>query len=1208
MHSGVAKDTVFELTYQATKGDFVLAASVGTLGTDHRLLAWNAEPKTVQAKLQELYPANKVEVSGEPGAYRITFPGQSNGKYAYATAAPPLEPFVNGPLAGFFTEEDGKQGEPLEDGETPAQTTLSERSSGRPDGQIVVTATNLGNTQASGESGSPITLAYKLPPRITAVSVVGSAKMWKFNAIPLECSLKQAAETSAADCTFKGTLGPYTSVSLVIAVVDAGAKTGETGEASVFGGGAHPVSLARPIAAGEATPFGLENYELVNEDEGGTPDTQAGSHPYQQTTTVALNQTVNEQSGVVEPAALPRDLHLHWPAGLIGNPSAIAQCPLAQFLDEAKCPPQSAVGVASVFVTERGPLGHQLEVLNFVAPVFNLVPSPGEPARLAFNAGVPVYIDPSVRSGGDYGITINTENITQIAGVLSVQVTVWGVPGQSTHDNFRGRGCLAREEGETSPVPCEPVRIEHPSAFLSLPTSCTGPLHSEAYGDSWLGSQPTAQQPLLANFVMPALDGCDALPFSPQLSVTPDGTQASKPTGLNVDVHIPQQESVNPGGLAVSAPRNITVTLPEGVAVNPSSGDGLEACSESLIGFEGFKELQPQFSPATFTGTLPGSFGSEEPLEPGRNFCPDASKIATVKIKTPILPNPIEGAVYLAAQNANPFGSLVAMYIVAEDPVSGVLIKLAGQVHLSETGQLTTTFENSPQAPFEDAEFHFFGGERAPLTSPAHCGTYTATASLTPWSQEPGEPAHVASSTFNITSGPNHTPCPGPSLPFSPSLTVQTTDIQAGGFTPLMTTIGREDGEQNLQSVQLHFPPGVSGLLSGVKLCSDARANDGTCGPESLIGETIVSAGVGSDPVNVKGGRVYITEKYAGAPFGLSIVNPVKAGPFDLEHDTSNPAQQPACDCVVVRAKIEVDPHTAALAITTDPSGAHAVPRLIDGIPVQIKKVNVTINRHNFTFNPTNCNPLSLTGRIASDEGASQPLSVPFQVANCATLKFAPKFTVSTAGKTSKANGASLSVKLTYPSAPFGSQANIKQVKVELPRQLPSRLTTLQKSCTAAQFSANPAGCPAASIVGHAKAITPLVPVPLEGPAYFVSNGNQAFPNLIVVLQGYGVTIDLVSDTFISKAGITTSTFKTVPDAPVGGFELTLPRGRFSALAANGNLCKAKLKMPIVFTAQNGATLTQNTPVKVTGCQKHKHHHKQATTPRRAHKHSTAKK
>ncbi len=318
------------------------------------------------------------------------------------------------------------------------------------------------------------------------------------------------------------------------------------------------------------------------------------------------------------------------------------------------------------------------------------------------------------------------------------------------------------------------------------------------------------------------------------------------------------------------------------------------------------------------------------------------------------------------------------------------------------------------------------------------------------------------------------------------------------------------------------------------------------------------------------GGQVFLTQSYKGAPFGLSIVNPAVAGPFDLGK-------------VIVRATVQVDPHTAALTVSTDPEGQFAIPHILDGIPLQIQHVNVLIDRPGFTFNPTNCNPQAITGTIASDEKAQAPVSTSFQATNCAILKFAPSFTVSTAGKTSKASGASLKVKLTYPNAPAATYANVAKVKVSLPKQLPSRLTTLQKACTAAAFDANPASCPKESIVGQAKVITPLLPVPLTGPAYFVSHGGEAFPDLTIVLQGYGVSVDLIGSTQIKK-GITTSTFKSTPDVPFNSFELTLPQGKFSALAANANLCKSKLTMPTEFQAQNGLQLKQQTKISVTGC------------------------
>ncbi len=431
---------------------------------------------------------------------------------------------------------------------------------------------------------------------------------------------------------------------------------------------------------------------------------------------------------------------------------------------------------------------------------------------------------------------------------------------------------------------------------------------------------------------------------------------------------------------------------------------------------------------------------------------------------------------------------------------------------------------------------------------------------------------------FEINSGPNASACPGQNLPFSPTLTGGTINNQAGSFSPLTTTISRPDGQQPLAGIQIHMPPGLSGSLTGVPLCPEPQADEGTCPPESLIGETTVSVGVGGEPFSVKGGKIYLTGPYHGSPFGLSIVNPAKAGPYDLEKNT-------ACDCVLVRARIDIDPHTAALTVTTDETGPYKIPTILDGIPLQIQHINVLINRPAFTFNPTNCQPLAITATLTSTESTSVSATVPFQATNCATLRFAPKFQVSTSGQTSKANGASLTVKLSYPTAPSGVYANIAKVKVDLPKQLPSRLTTLQKACLAAVFEANAANCPAASIVGHAKATVPNIPVPLEGPAYFVSHGNEAFPSLTIVLQGYGITIDLVGSTFIHN-GITSSTFKTIPDNPVNTFELTLPEGKYSALAANSNLCKPKLQlnMPTSFVAQNNTTIHQTTKITITGC------------------------
>jgi hypothetical protein len=936
---------------------------------------------------------------------------------------------------------------------------------------------------------------------------------------------------------------------------------------------------------------------MLAENADGSPDTEAGSHPFQLTTDIAMNQNSEGQ-----PAAA-KDLRFDLPPGLIGNPTPFPQCPLAKFLGNAGsgqnfCPDSTVVGVASVTISDPLQGGSEKPAFNTLeVPLFALEPSVGEPARFGFDVlGDPVYLDTSVRTGSDYGVTVTVPNITEAIRFISSRVSFWGVPGDPRHDPVRGSNCLTPVHstlGGLNNPPCAPTEQRTPPPLLTLPTSCTGPVSTTVEGDSWQeeGSFTAPFEYVFKDSLgrPVGMDGCNQEPFSPSIRATPDGTAGSTPTGLNVDVHVDQETILNGTSLAESNVKNITVAFPEGVILNPSAADGLQACSESQVGYLPGASHPPSelhFTPRVPGGTSALVAGETAPLQPGVNACPNAAKIATVKIHSPLLPpgHLVEGGMYLASpQNfhtfpaENPFESLVAMYIVAEEPVSGTVVKLPGKVALNQaTGQITATFEDNPQLAFEDAEIHLLGGVRAPLATPARCGSYTTQATFTPWS---GNPPVASSSSFQIDSGPNGSPCPGAALPFSPSLASGATNINAGSFSPLTTTLSRPSGDQNIQSVTLHYPPGLSGLLSGVTLCGEAQANAGTCGPASQIGETIVSVGEGSDPFSVTGGKVYITGPYQGAPFGLSIVNPAKAGPFDLQEGRP----------VVVRAKIEVNPTTAALTVTTDPSGEHAIPTIIEGFALQIQHVNVLINRPGFTFNPTNCDKAEVTGAINSAEGASSPVADPFQVTNCAILGFAPKFSASTSAKTSRLDGASLNVQLAYPSAPFGSQANIRQVKVELPKGLPSQLKTLQKACTAAQFHTNPAGCPTASVVGHAKALTPLIPVPLEGPAYFVSNGGEAFPNLIIVLQGYGVTIDLVGDTFISKAGVTSSTFKTVPDAPVGSFELNLPEGPYSALTTDGNLCKQKLVMPTEFIAQNGAEIKQSTKIAVTGCPKARH-------------------
>ncbi len=963
-------------------------------------------------------------------------------------------------------------------------------------------------------------------------------------------------------------------------------------------------------AAPALAEFGLQRAAVGVTNQNGSPDVQAGSHPYALTTTFVLNQPPGEglfgHVTQVRPEGDLKDTRVELPPGFFGDPSATPRCSYQEFVRQygergPRCPNETAVGIASTFVGQAG----RAEVVPTTNPVYNLVPPTGVAAEFAYMAvnTVPVFLSVSVRTGGDYGLTVNVSDLSQAVLIEAAKVTIWGVPADPSHNLVRGE-CVDEVLGEAGlfEKPRYGLRegedeLEGPIGkyeelfgandnvlvapneeseetggcasqapklpLLTNPTSCGVPRTATVSVDSW--EEPGDFSGIRKRSVsMPELEGCEKLDFSPTIKVTPDGTGGSTPTGLNVDLHTPQEATLNPAGLAEANVKNTTVTLPEGVQISPGAADGLQACSPLQIGLH----------------------TAEKPT------CPEASKVGTVEVTTPLLPEALTGYAYLATQDENPFGSLIALYVVAEDPVAGVLVKVAGQVSLDPvTGQIVTTFTETPEFPFTDFKLDFFGTARAPLSTPALCGTYTTATSFEPWS---GTPAVTPSSKFQITSGPAGTPCSSP-RPFQPGFEAGTTNIQAGAYSTLTMTMTRPDADQALGRLNVVFPPGISAGLQGVKLCEEPQAASGECPAGSQIGTVIASAGLGGDPYSVEDGKAYITGPYEGAPFGVDVVVPAVAGPFNLGTE-------------VVRSKVEVDPTTAQLTVVSD-----AFPTILDGIPLQLQHINVTVNRPGFVFNPTSCEPMRLTGELESSEGATANVASPFQVTNCGSLSFKPEFAVSTEEKTSRTEGATLHVRLTLPAGAQGTKANVKEVKVSLPKQLPSPLKTLQKACTEKVFAENPANCPVASRVGEAHVTTPVLEGGLKGPAYFVSHGGAKYPELIMVLVGEdGVTVQVHGETFISKAGITTATFATVPDVPFATFELELPKREYPALSVNGNLCQAaaagKLLMPTEITGQNGLKINQETKISVTGCPKQKKAKKASHKRKHAKKAKRAKK
>jgi hypothetical protein len=982
------------------------------------------------------------------------------------------------------------------------------------------------------EGGEGPTVTDLLPPgvKITGPGSVSSTG----GGSPGDCS-----ETTVVTCTL-GPLGAGNGLPGLLDIpisVNNGVSSGSSAEdrVTVSGGGAQVSTTSSFLMKFDAKPtgFGLEGLGAWSGNADGTLDTQAGSHPYDLTFAFSANSVFLEKEYSVPTGGEIHFINGNLPPGIVGDPTAVPQCTREQFDDDngagGGCPPGSWIG--DDVATFAG--GN-----DFSFRVFNMVPPAGVAAQFAFQfGGIPTFLDARVRSGGDSAITEHAQVPQRSISFNST--TIWGIPAE-------------HNESGLAPVP-----------FLTMPTSCQGPLEfsAEVFGswqDESLRPPRVTSQSLNNEGVPTGLTGCTRLQhFEPSVSLSPDTSFSDTPAGLTTTVKVPQ--GLNPEGLATPGLKETTVTLPKGVVINPGQATGLVACQPSQE-------------------NIGGAEAEQESMD-GPPSCPAASKVGTDEIATPLLANRLKGNVYVLQNNPPELQLLVAA------SGEGVNLKLIGTVHLNEqTGQLVTTFKGTPQdpgtpdAPLTEFILSFSGGAQAALVTPQKCGVYTSNVDFTPWASPFVQDALLENS-FQITSGPGGTPCKDP-LPFEPVMTAGATTDQAGGYTDFSMLLQRGDGQQRVKSLSFKTPEGLLGMIAKIPVCSEAQANAGTCSTASQIGHTVVGAGPGPYPLfipqqNAPPAPIYLTGPYKGAPFGLSIVVPLIAGPFNLGTE-------------VVRARIEVDPHTSQITVVTDP-----LPTIVKGIPADLRSINAVIDRPEFMFNPTDCNPMSFSGTATSTEGQTAALSSHFQMGSCQALKFAPNFKVSTSGKTSRANGASLTAKIVYPTGNLGfnqasSQSNIQSVKVDLPKQLPSRLTTLQKACTAAVFNANPANCPPDSIVGHARALTPVLPVPIEGPAYFVSHAGEEFPNLIIVFQGDNVTINLVGSTFISKAGITSSTFKQVPDVPIGLFELNLPQGKYSALAANTNLCKSTLKMPTAFTAQNGAILHQTTPVTVTGCAKHK--------------------
>ena len=899
--------------------------------------------------------------------------------------------------------------------------------------------------------------------------------------------------------------------------------------------------------------FGIAAFDGETVDAAGGAYTQAGGHPFAATTKIEFNRATDSEGETI-PDESVRNIEVELPPGFVGNPQATPTlCTEAELtggppISIGTCPLSSQVGVTEIEVPE-----------NFLAattvPVYNMVPAAGEPARLGIRSETTdIHISPSLRSDGDYGVTATLDNVSNAIPLLGSSLTMWGVPADPRHNTERGN-CL------NSPDPEDECGTDAaPAAFWTLPTACTPPevgLESRLRAESWLGSSDYASSFSHLPPIGPdpgsqqGPTGCDLVSFDPTFQVRTTTSSADSPSGLEVDLKVPQPGVSSPTGLATSALRAATVTLPAEISVNASSSGGLSACSPAQIGLLG--NAFPQPNPIRF---------SRQPAA-----CPDGSKLGSVRVDTPVLKDPLLGSVYLAQQGSNPFGSLLAIYLVAEG--HGVVVKLPGRISTDpQSGEVTATFENNPQLPFEHLQVQFFSGARAALTTPERCGTYAVTAAFTPWS---GRPPVERISKFPIDRGPGGGACPSGS--FDPRLDAGTSNPLAGQFSPFLLAVRREDGTPRLGSLQVTFPKGLLGKLAGVDYCPDSTlsavrltAGSGSaelaspsCPANSQIGTVSAGAGSGASPFYVSTGRAYLAGPYKGAPLSLAVVVPALAGPFDLGN-------------VLVRTALRVDPETTRITALSDP-----LPTILQGIPLDLRDLRVQLDRRGFTLNPSNCEKKKVTADIASTTGNVAHVSNPFQVGGCAGLAFKPNLKINLKGGAKRGRFPALTATLTYPKG--GSYANLAKARVTLPHSEFLEQGHIGTVCTDPQFAAD--ACPQASIYGFAEAVTPLLDQPLKGPVYLRTPGHR-LPDLVADLNGQiHVTLRGKVDTGKSK-GIRT-TFEMLPDGPVSRFTLSMRGGKKGLLVNSENICQKPQRAVVNLTAQNGET-SNTTPLVTSGC------------------------
>ncbi len=1069
-------------------------------------------------------------------------------------------------------------------------------------GQTGMFKVQVRNTGDSNSTGT-VTVTTQLPPGVTRIAPSILDQSHRRN--ELSNSDWSCAGSSLVTCTTSLSvmarsvheLPPFTphgfagyASRIIFRVgVAPGATEGEfTTTSTVSGGGAaEPGSQERSVTVSSTpTPFGVpgDGFGIDSYDDefpAGAPVRQAGAHPFEMRIDLLPNlvklENPSESPGLLspltwlEPAEYLKTIETKLPVGFLGNPEATPKCTAAQFLSlgaqtygSAGCPPASQIGVADLVILDGEERGGETFTPGGAAriAVYNLEPPPGVPADFGMSVGpIQAHIYPMLDPADDYAIKAVVPQITTIAPIREARMTLWGVPGDPAHNHLRSFSTPRTEPafGAASNAPIRPL--------LTQPMDCgASGLRFEGRFESW--QHPGRFTPSVGTEPF-AVAGCDdpRFRFRPAIAMRPSTTDAGAPTGLDVNLVIPQrndevdqaEDLYHQNGHVAAIPtpplKRVEIEFPEGMTLSPSAAQGLGSCAPHQI-----------------------KMGTNEPVT-----CPDNSQYGTLTLKTPILPAdaPMSGRIYIAKQNENPFNEFLALYLVVEDPERGLMVKLPGRIQLgSATGRISASFDDLPQFPVSDMQMTLKSGVRAGLVNPSTCGTKTITATFYSW-HDPGTPI-VKSSSYDVTRRPDGSPCVNTlgERPFAPLLEAGTLSGSAGTYSPFVMRLQRSDDDQEFSRLGVTMPKGLTAKIKGIAECSEAaiaaaghpdrsaaeELASPSCPADSYLGRVEVGAGVGV-PLTYLAGRAYLAGPYRGAPYSLAIVTPLQVGPYDL-------------GVIAVRAAITLDPETTEIEITSDP-----FPQIFKGIPVRLRDIRVLIDRPQATLNPTNCDPKSIGATIGGAGGdpfsphddTSVTLANRFQAANCDSLGFKPKLSFKLEGGTKRGQFPAISAKLTTRPG----DANFAGAQVTLPRSAFLEQGHIRTICTRVQFRAK--ACPPGSVIGHAKATTPLLDGFIEGPVVMRSSNNK-LPDLVASLDGrVAVNVAARIDSFKKRVR---ATFDVLPDVPVSSFELQMQGGKKGLIVNSRDLCKTKNRAEVRLTGQNGKRAESRPLVKPSSCRK----------------------